>query len=110
MDVQGLQKARQLTADGFYYDNLMKMAACCREESDPNKLLTAYVLNRVFSDLALELGDRPVISTVVRKLEVRYQTAVNLALEKAIAGDPPEEQTRRLTEVIQLLRDAEASA
>lgn len=96
-----------MTSDGFYYDNLMNMAQHCREETDPEKLLCAYVLHHFFSDLAEALGDGPVISTELRKLEVRYRTEVNLSLETAIAGKPMEEQIKHLTRVIQLSWDSE---
>ena len=65
---------------------------------------------RTWFEMADELGDGPVITTELRKLEARYRTAVNLALEKAIDGAPQEEQNARLTELIQLLWTAESSA
>ena len=103
MNERGLRQARQLTDKGFHYDNLIKMAKHCRDEKDPDKVLSAYILNRVLSDLAAELGDGIVISAELRKLEAKYRTALNLALEAAIAGAPQEEQHGRLTELIQLL-------
>ena len=99
----GLKQARQLTSEGFHYDNLIKMAKHCREETHPDQILSAYILNRVFSEMADELGDGPVLTPELRKLEARYRTALNLALESAIAGAPQEEQSRRLTELIHLL-------
>ena len=99
----GLKQARQLTGEGFHYDNLVKMAMHCREETHPDKILSAYVLNRVLSEMADELGDGPVITSELRKLEARYRTALNLALEKAMDGAPQQEQNRRLTDLIQLL-------
>ena len=106
----GLKQARQLTSEGFHYDNLVKMAKHCREETRPDKILSAYILNRVFSEMADELGDGPVITTELRRLEARYRTALNLALENAIDGAPQEEQNKRFTELIQLLWTAESSA
>jgi hypothetical protein len=103
MSYSGLKQARELTVKGFFYDNLIKMAEHCREDSNPNSLLSAYVLNRIFAQMADEMGDGIVISSELRKLEARYRTLVNLALEKAIAGAPQEEQDRLLIELIQLL-------
>jgi hypothetical protein len=60
-------------------------------------------LNRVFSEMAQELGEGPVLLSELRKLEAKYRTALNLALESAINGAPHEEQNRRLTELIFLL-------
>jgi hypothetical protein len=105
----GLKQARQLTSEGFHYDNLVKMAKHCREETHPDRILSAYILNRVFSEMADELGDGPVITTELRKLEARYRTALNLALEKAIDGASQEEQNKRLTELIQLLWSAKST-
>jgi hypothetical protein len=106
----GLKQARQLTSEGFYYDNLVKMAKHCREETHPDKILSAYILNRVFSEIADELGDGPVITAELRKLEARYRTNLNLVMEKAIEGAPQEEQDRQLTELIQLLWTAQKMA
>jgi hypothetical protein len=110
MSSNGLKQARQLTSEGFHYDNLVKMAKHCREETHPDKILSAYILNRVFAEMADELGDGPVITTELRKLEARYRTAVNLALEKGIDGAPQEEQNACLTELIQLLWTAQSMA
>jgi len=103
----GIKSARACTAEGFYYENLRKMAQLCREEADPEKLLCAYVMEKLFTDMADGLGDRPVIMDTIRKLEVRYRTAINLALEKAEAGASPEEQYEALSGVIRLLREAD---
>jgi hypothetical protein len=110
MSVRGLKRARQLTDKGFHYDNLLEMAKHCRDETDADKILSAYILNRVLSDLAAELGDGIVISAELRKLEARYRTLLNLALESAIAGVPQEEQNRRMTDLIRLLWIAEETA
>ncbi len=103
MSDRGLKQARELTSKGFHHDNLVKMAMHCREETDPCKILNAYILNRVFLEMAEDVGDGPVLTSELRKLEARYRTALNLALESAIAGAPQEEQKGRLTELIQLL-------
>jgi hypothetical protein len=102
MSDSGLKQARELTSKGFHYENLVEMAKHCREETHSEKILSAYILNRVFSEMAEEVGDGPVLTSELRKLEAKYRTALNLALESAIAGTPKEEQYRRLTELIEL--------
>lgn len=72
--------------------------------------MSAYILNRVFLEMADELGDGPVITTEPRELEARYRTPLNLALENSIAGVPQEEQNRRLTELMQLLCTSQRTA
>jgi hypothetical protein len=79
------------------------MAQHCRQEDHPDKILSAYILNRFFTQLADEIGADPVVMSELRKLEARYRTTLNLALEKAIAGAPREEQNGKLIELIQLL-------
>jgi len=103
MNDSGFKQARQLTDKGFHYENLLEMARLCREEHDPDRILSAYILNRVLSDLAAELGDGIVLTNELRKLEAKYRTALNLALESAAAGAPREEQNRRLTDLVKLL-------
>jgi hypothetical protein len=107
MTETGIKHARELTPDGFYYDNLHKMAQCCHEETDPERFLAAYVLEKIFLDLSVEVGEGPVIVSELRKLEARYRTVVNLALEKAAAGVPLEEQHEALLRIIRLLRDSQ---
>jgi hypothetical protein len=79
------------------------MAEHCRAETHGGNILGAYVLNRVFMQMAEELGDGPILSSELRKLEARYRTKVNLALENIIAGAPLEEQIRRLNELIEMI-------
>jgi len=110
MNERGLKQARQLTDKGFHYDNLLEMANHCREETNPDRILSAYILNRVLSDLAAEIGDGIVISAELRKLEAKWRTALNLALESVIAGAPQEEQNRRLVELVKLLWTSEETA
>jgi hypothetical protein len=110
MSERGLKRARQLTDKGFHYDNLLEMANHCRDEKDPDKVLSAYILSRVLSDLAAELGDGIVISAELRKLEAKWRTALNLALESVIAGAPQEEQNRKLAELVKLLWTSEETA
>lgn len=102
----GLKAARALTSEGFHFDNLITMAKHCRAETHPENMLTAYILNRFFLQLADELGDGPVISSELRKLEAKYRTLVNLALEKAVAGIRLEEQAKILTDMIEALWQA----
>ena len=102
MSDSGLKQARALTDKGFHYQNLVDMAKYCHEESHPDRILSAYVLNRVLAELAEEVGDGPVLTSELRKLEAKYRTALNLALESAIAGAPKKEQDRRLTELVHL--------
>lgn len=103
MSRSGLKQARDLTINGFHYENLLDMARHCREEDRPDRLLCAFVLERFFTQLAEDLGDGPVFSDVLRKLEVRYRNTVNLVLEKADAGAPQEEQDELLVRLVQLL-------
>ena len=110
MSDSGFKRARQLTDKGFNYDNLVEMANHCREETNPDRILSAYILNRVLSVLAAELGDGIVLTSELRKLEAKYRTALNLALEAAIAGAPQEEQDRRLTDLVKLLWTSEEKA
>ena len=110
MSDSGLKRARELTDKGFHYDNLMEMAKHCRGEADPEKILSAYLLNHILSDLAAELGDGIVLTNELRRLEAKYRTALNLALESVIAGAPQEEQTRRMADLVKLLWTSEETA
>ena len=110
MSDSGLKQARELTSKGFHYENLVEMAEHCRAETHPDKILSAYILNRVLTALAEEVGDGPVLTSELRKLEAKYRTALNLALEAAIAGAPQEEQDRRLTDLVKLLWTSEEKA
>lgn len=103
MGNNGLKKARALTSRGFHYDNLVTMAEHCSMERHSDKILSAYLLNRVFMQLADELKAGPVMSSELHKLEARYRTSINLVLETAIAGAPQEEQNKKCIELIQLL-------
>jgi len=102
MEKKGVALVRELMAKGFFYDNLQKMARGCVEETEPDRVLTAYVFRNILSDLARELGDNPVAVSTTRKLEARYRTDINLALEKAISGAPPEDQFERLTRLVSI--------
>lgn len=107
MGGDGLKDARACTKEGFHYDNLMKMARLCSQEEDPEKILTAYVMEKFFMGMAEQLGDRPVTMDKVRKIEVKYRNAVNLAMEKTVSGISGEEQFELLTKFVHLMRKAE---
>jgi len=102
MTDRGLKQARQRMNEGFFYENLIEMARGCREEADPNRALTAFVLHGIFFDLAKALGDKPVTVETTRKMEARYRTAINLALEETLAESSLERRVERLTRVIHL--------
>jgi len=106
-DETGFKQARACTAEGFYHDKQLKMALHCREETDPEKFLGVYVIEKGFTDLAAQLGDRPVMMETIRKLEFKYRTAINLALEKTEAGVSCEEQFEALSRVVRLLMESE---
>jgi len=99
MEEKGLSGVKQLMDTGFSFDKLELMARLCREEEDPGRALTAYVLHNLFRDIAKEIGDGPVLVSEVRKLEAKYRTTVNLALEEAVAGATPEKQMDRLSQL-----------
>ena len=67
-----------------------------RAEARREALLAAYVFEKICLDLAAELGDGPVMMPTVRKMEAKYRTALNVAMEKAIAGAPAQEQWEQL--------------
>jgi hypothetical protein len=70
-------------------------------------LVTAYVLHGVFRALAEEVGTGPIIMSELRKLEARYRTAINIAMEKAISDAPPEDQMKALSRLIGLVWNQE---
>jgi hypothetical protein len=100
MEQKGVALVRELMDQGFFYDNLEKMAQDCGKEALPDRVLTAHVVRSILSDLARELGDKPVTVSTAKKLEARYRTDINLALEKALSGAPPEDQFKRLTRLV----------
>jgi hypothetical protein len=102
MEQKGIALVRELMDKGFFYDNLQQMTELCGEERRPDRLLTAYVVGSIISGLARELGERPVTVSTTRKLEARYRTEINLALEEAISGGSTEKQFERLTRLISL--------
>ena len=102
MERKGLTAVRRLMDAGFNYDNLEAMAGVCQAERSPDHSLTAFVLHYLFQDIAKEIGDGPVLVSEVRKLEAKYRTMINLALEEAVAGAAVEKQVDRLSKLIRL--------
>lgn len=102
MEKGGLKEVRRLMDMGFNYDNLEAMAAICRQEKSSALALTAFVLHHLFMDLAKEIGDGPVLVSELRKLEAKYRTMINLALEETVAGVPEDRRVDRLTNLIRL--------
>lgn len=51
MSNEGLKQARELTGKGFHYNNFVEMVQHCRQETHPDRVLSAYLLNRVFTQL-----------------------------------------------------------
>jgi hypothetical protein len=102
MEGKDLKAVRRLMNEGFNYDNLEAMAGICREESYPAHALTAFVLHHLFMDIAREIGDGPILVSELRKLEAKYRTMINLALEETVAGVSQDRQVDRLTDLIRL--------
>jgi hypothetical protein len=102
VEQKGLAAVRRLMDGGFNYDNLQAMAGLCRDERAPAHLLTAFLLHHTFLDIAEQLGDGPVLVSDLRKLEAKYRTIINLALEEALAGEGPEKEVYRLSNLIRL--------
>ena len=102
MEQKGLAAVRRLMDAGFNYDNLEAMAGLCRGERSPAHALTAFVLHGIFLDIAKEIGDGPVLVSELRKMEAKYRTTINLALEEAVAGAAAEQQVDRLSQLVRL--------
>ena len=103
MGQEGLAAVRRLMDKGFNYDNLEAMGELCRGEAASSPIiLTAFILHAIFQDMAKEIGDGPVLANELRKLEAKYRTMINLALEEAVAGAPADRQVERLSKLIRL--------
>lgn len=102
MEQKGLAAVRRLMDTGFNYDNLEAMAELCHGEKSSAHALTAFVLHRIFLDIAKEIGDGPVLVSELRKREARYRTMINLVLEGALAGAAAEQQVERLSKLVRL--------
>ena len=102
MEQKGLTVVRRLMDAGFNYDNLEAMAELCHAERSPALALTAFVLHGIFLDIAKEIGDGPVLVSELRKVEAKYRTMINLALEEALAGAAAEHQVDRLSKLVHI--------
>jgi len=85
---------------GFYYSNLDKMAKCCRQETDPSRLVCAYVLSCIFFDLAEVVEAKPE-KVEIRRLEAKYKPIIGSLLEKISSGASLQDQFKALTLLIQ---------
>jgi len=101
MHDSGLVLVKQLLEGGFYYDNLSKMAQGCREEAEPDRLVSAYVLGSIFSEFAEIVESEPYKKTQ-ENLEVKYKPIINSILEKVISGLALDDQIESLTALIKL--------
>lgn len=101
MQESGLVSVKRLLEGGFYHNNLDKMAQCCREEAESNRLVSSYILCGIFSDLAEVVEAEPKVSKI-KSLEARYKPIIISLVEKVISGSSLEDQFKILTELIQL--------
>jgi hypothetical protein len=102
VEQKGFTAVRRLMDAGFNYDNLEAMAGLCRAERASAHALAAFVLHGIFLDIAKEIGDGPVLVSELRKMEAKYRTMINLALEEAVAGEAVEQKVDRLSKLILL--------
>ena len=91
---------KDLLNGGFYYSNLHKMAKCCRQETDPSRLVSAYVLSCIFFDLAEVVEANPK-KDEIKRLEAKYKSIIGSLLEKISSGASLEDQFKALTLLIQ---------
>lgn len=91
---------KDLLNGGFYYSNLDKMAKCCRQETDPSRLVSAYVLSCIFFDLAEVVEAKPE-KAEIRRLEAKYKSIMGSLLEKISSGASLQDQFKALTLLIQ---------
>lgn len=91
---------KDLLNGGFYYSNLDKMAKCCRQETDPSRLVSAYVLSCIFFDLAEVVEAKPE-KVEIRRLEAKYKPIIGSLLEKICSGASLQDQFKALTLLIQ---------
>ena len=90
---------KDLLSGGFYYSNLDKMAKCCRQETDPSRLVSAYVLSCIFFDLAEVVEAKPEKGEI-RRLEAKYKPIIGSLLEKISSGASLQDQFKALTLLI----------
>ena len=91
---------KDLLNGGFYYSNLDKMAKCCRQETDPSRLVSAYVLGCIFFDLAQVVEANPEKGEI-KRLEAKYKPIIGSLLEKISSRASLEDQFKALTLLIQ---------
>ena len=91
---------KDLLNGGFYYSNLHKMEKCCRQETDPSRLVSAYVLSCIFFDLAEVVEANPE-KVEIRRLEAKYKPIIGSLLEKISSGASLQDQFKALTLLIQ---------
>ncbi|MBU2496259.1 MAG: hypothetical protein KJ935_07170 [Candidatus Omnitrophica bacterium] len=91
---------KDLLNGGFYYNNLHKMEKCCRQETDPSRLVSAYVLGCIFFDLAQVVEANPEKGEI-KRLEAKYKHIIGSLLEKISSGASLEDQFKDLTSLIQ---------
>ena len=93
----GLIQVKKLLTQGFYYNNLREMARQCESESDPDHMLTAFVLSRIFHELAEVIEDQP-YEKKQGELESKYKDLIDQVIQKTLDGS--EEQYRILKNLI----------
>ncbi len=100
MPKSGLILVNDLLNGGFYYSNLDRMAKCCQQETDPSRLVSAYVLSCIFFELA-ELVEAKPNKDEISRLEAKYKPIIGSLLEKISSGAALEDQIKALTVLIQ---------
>jgi hypothetical protein len=90
---------KDLLNGGFYYSNLDKMAKSCQQETDPSRLVSAYVLSCIFFDLAEVVESKPEKGEI-RRLEAKYKPITGSLPEKIFSGASLEDQFQALTLLI----------
>ncbi len=101
MPAGGLVKVKALLTRGFYYDNLKSMENACSEETDKDKIVSAYILGNIFNDLSTVVEDSPYDKTISGS-EAKYKSTIAFLLEKIDSGSSATEQFEILTKLIQM--------
>jgi hypothetical protein len=100
MPRNGLISVKGLLDGGFFYANLSKMGQCCREETDPDRLVISYVLGCILFDLSEVVEANPK-ENVIKGLEAEYKPIIRSLLDMVISGAPLQDQIKILTLLIQ---------